>query len=219
MAKMLAVMYATHRPPRMEIVLRLLEKAKIDYKIYNDGGPWFFGLKLVTALRAAREETTYSHIFLMDAFDVLVLASHDEILNRWKEFNHPWVCNAEVNCWPKASKGPMHPAVPTYWRYLNSGAYIAEREYLATILDAWKADQAERTYDQDWLMDEFLAHPESIMLDTDCKLFQTLCGCEWLLKMGPGQVHNKFTGTDPAVIHYNGGSDIEKIKYIWDSVL
>jgi hypothetical protein len=199
----------------------LLVKKIADYKglpVHLYTGPWRgFIEKLLMVQRAAKELTQYTHLMLIDAYDVIVMGSADEILERYLEFNHPFVCQGEVNCWPDANKEPQYPACSTPWRFLNSGLYVAERKYLGQIWE--KQGPIDITVDdQRWLTDVFLNDPGCILLDTECKLFQGLLGSQHLLEMVGGRLHNKKTDTYPLLAHHHGGADIrdEFARKLWE---
>lgn len=214
--KLLAVLYASERNEKVEIVIRTLEAHWITYKLYGQGRWRGFGEKLLMSYEVAKKETDYTHILHIDAFDVIVLGRPDQLLERFLEFDHPWVSCAEVNCWPDAARAGDYPACDSPWRYLNSGAYLAERQYLADCLERWGGARINPAADdQRFLTDRYLQEPGVILLDTGCRLFQSLLGGWHLFDSGPGWLHNRLTGTHPLVLHHNGGADIRQLKDIW----
>lgn len=197
------------------LVKKIADKKGLPIHLYT--GPWRgFGEKLVTGQRAVRELTQYTHLMLLDAYDVIVMASAEEMLSRFMEFGHPFVCQAELNCWPDREKTDRYPPCETTWRFLNSGLYIAEREYLGALW-AKHGPIDPAVYDQRWVTDVFLNDPGSILLDTKCSLFQSLLGVQHLLEMVDGKLRNKETGTFPMVAHHHGGADIrdEFARRLW----
>lgn len=159
----------------------------------------------------------YTHLMFIDCADVVLLAGPDEIMERWFEFNHPWVYNAEQFIWtPESHKPEDYPTPDVKYRYLNSGASIGEIGHMRHWLNTWGRPvrlTGPGEGDQDWVVNRYLeSYPDAIMLDTNCDLFQTMCGS--LVEpnphcvMTPGQVHNIVTDTYPLIIHFNGGDDI-----------
>lgn len=179
-----------------------------------------FTAKIRWARRCARELTQYTHLMLIDARDVVVLASPDVIMERFLEFDHPWVCNAEPFIWPPGMYLPeRYPKCDTPYRYLNSGAYIAEREHLLDCLTRWPDGGEElkefmkgRNEDGPYFSEKYLNEPGSIKLDHNCELFQCMCGSQVgekpFVTVEPGHVHNRVTDTYPLIIHFNGGTNI-----------
>jgi hypothetical protein len=187
-----------------------LHRHGIPWNLYT-GGWRGYGMKIHKALEASRTVDS-EHLLVMDAYDVLVLAGTDEILAQFERFAHPWVCCAENNIWPDADKAALYPPAPTQWRYLNSGAFIAETRYLRTMLEAWRADLVAVTEDdQRWYTGQFLSHPGAIVLDTGCRLFQSMLANTAaerakLLDMNQERTvcRNLVTGAEPLILHFNG---------------
>jgi hypothetical protein len=190
-----------------------------------------FTAKLWWAHRCAAELTRYTHLMLIDARDVVLLAGPDEVLSCFLEFDHPWVCAAEPNIWPTGMYEPEdYPLCDTPYRYLNSGAYIAEREHLLACFERWPAAGVSpdvrvlvaKGEDGPWLTEQYLMEPGSILLDHNCELFQCACGSRIgpspIIQAGPGVVYNRVTKSFALVIHANGGDDITAPDWrvLWD---
>lgn len=182
-----------------------------------------FVSKLIFGDQMAHELTEFTHLMYVDARDVVVLAGPDEVMERWEQFNHPWVFNAEPFIWTPGSFQPEdYPTPDCFYRYLNSGAFIAERKHLARWFDRWAIPLNLPTGDQDWMAARFIEdYPDAIALDVNCELFQCMCGSlmtdEPHCTMEPGKVRNDLTGTEPLVIHFNGGDDITDVdrRELW----
>lgn len=198
------------------LVKKIAEERGVPLHAYT--GPWRgFGEKLLMGQRASAELTQYTHLMLIDAFDVIVMASAGEILTRFMEFGHPFVCQAEINCWPDREKSSRFPACDSHWKYLNSGLYVVERKYLGSL---WQKHGPidPSVYDQRWVIDVFLNDPGCIMLDTGCVLFQSLHGSQQHLEMRGKRLYNRCTGTYPLVAHHQGGADIRDdfARKLWE---
>jgi len=167
-----------------------------------------FALKLKTVYNLAQKSTKFSHIMFVDARDVVLLGTPDQVLERFLEFDHPWVCGAEVNLWPVNSfPKDVFPPSSTCWRFLNSGAYVANREHLLSCFEKWPEIPNDAD-DQRWLASRYLENPDDILLDTKCKLIQNMCGSDHLMYMEYGRAYNMLTHTEPLIVHFNGGTDI-----------
>lgn len=213
---LLAVLYASYHNQKVANVTGILAKQGIEYKLYGEGQWRGFGEKLLAAHEAATTMTSYTHILFLDAHDTICLGRAGEILERFVSFQHPWVCCSEVGCWPDAYRAEKYPPCDTPWRYLNSGAYLAERKYLADCLGRWGGSGlSPHLDDQRFLTDYYLGEPGSILLDTGCRLFQSLMGGFHLFTLSSGKLHNQSTDTDPLVLHWNGGGNIEEVKILW----
>jgi hypothetical protein len=212
---LIAVMHASPHNARSRFVQHLCEKQNIPVKIYSP--PWQGLLsKITTALQASRELTDASHILFIDAYDIVPLARPDVIMERFAAFQHPFVMNAEPHIWPPNSFTPEdYPPCESVWRYLNSGAFLAEREYLRECLERWGNPFGWPSgNDQDWYATHFLKEPGCIKLDTKCELFQCLIGGWWAFDTAPGKLHNTKTNTDPVILHHNGGGSLAEDRIL-----
>jgi len=166
-----------------------------------------FATKLKCVHEMAKFFTRFTHIMFVDARDVVLLGTPDQVLKRFLEFDHPWVCGAEVNLWPVDSfPRDVFPKSSTCWRFLNSGAYVANREHLLACFEKWP-DIPNDADDQRWLAERFL-EGNDILLDYKCKLIQNMCGSDHLMFMEYGRAYNMLTHTEPLIVHFNGGTDI-----------
>lgn len=169
----------------------------------------------------------YTHLMFVDCADVVLLAGPDEIMERYFEFNHPWVYNAEEFIWSPDSFQPEdYPTPNVKYRYLNAGVSIGEIGHMFKWLDAWGRPGWIPTGDQDWLAARFIeSYPNAIKLDTNCDLFQCCCGSQVepdpFVVLSPGKVYNRITDTYPLIIHFNGGTDItdSERRPLWEHYL
>ena len=211
--------------PKTAAITDILHKWGYDYRPYVDllwyGWPskvYYYTDYVKTLLGEA------THIMFIDSSDVVLLCGPDELMERWAAFDHPWVYNAEPHIWPPNSFTPEdYPTPMVNNRYINGGAYIGEVEHVAYWYDQWTQTPivCEKS-DQHWMAERFLKHwPDAIKLDTNCDLFQCMCGNDWNVTVTPGHLHNNMTGTDPAVIHFNGGTDITALdrRGLWDCLI
>ena len=196
------------------------------FEVYQKIDPnWHdWGTKLSFAAETCRELVDYTHILFLDARDVILLAGPDEVMERYYQFNHPWVYGTQDSIWPIPSPfGPEdYPPCRSGYRYLNGGMCLGERKHMERYYrqwtDNWTVDISKGVHsEQLWMATRFLeGYPEAIKLDNNCELFQCPTG-HWC-KIMPGRLHNELTGTDPLVIHFNGGRDVTtpERKILWN---
>ncbi len=159
------------------------------------------------ALKSAGFDT----IAFVDAFDVLVFGGPESVEPHWNGSGAIMSC--EKACWPDGDKANRYPPNPkSDWRYINSGGYIANIDFMGDVLLAGceKADD-----DQRWMTDQYLAHLEDglVRRDDGCELFQSLAHCfsfphqSWrdIFEIRDGKPWNKSTNTKPFAWHANGG--------------
>jgi hypothetical protein len=215
--------------PKVKAVNSILQRYGYDHEMRVD--PLWFGWpsKLINYIDMVRNlDKSYTHVMFVDGADVMVMATPDEVMSKFFEFEHPWVYNAEPHIWsPGSFKPEDYPTPQVTYRYLNSGACIGERKHILKWYEIWTEgftkDPDCIKGDQDWVAERYIRHyPDAIKLDTNCELFQTGCGSRMrpnpILKITPGLVYNKETNTFPMIIHANGGDDItsEDWRILWN---
>lgn len=222
---MITILFASYGHRKLNRVLWCLDQHQLRYHVYR--GQWRgFGTKLNAAYQATLDFPEEKHILFIDAYDVVVTAGEGKILERFRELDHPWVCSTEPFIWPQGSFAPEQypPKDPpnTNWPYINSGAYLAERDYLQSCFERWKAQDGEIPYgceDQPYLFGHWLKEPGVFKLDMGCRLFQSLIGGWWAFEIpGLWKFHNKQVDSWPLILHHNGGGDIEdnNVRPVWD---
>ncbi|MCE5319251.1 MAG: hypothetical protein LLG04_18045 [Parachlamydia sp.] len=75
-------------------------------------------------------------VLLVDAFDVLILASPETLLERFLEMQNPCAIGAEKICYPFSHLKKRFPPSPTRFKYLNSGTVMGYAGYLKKMLNA-----------------------------------------------------------------------------------
>lgn len=188
--------------------VRSCERAGLAPLVLGYGEGWRgFGYRLRQVYGAAR--ALRGTVLYVDAFDVVLAGSREEILSRYQSFGSPWVVNAETNCWPDLSRAVEYPDTLSRYRYLNAGAWIGEAEYIAEQLAAAGADRVpDDLNDQRFLTDLFLSDPSRLTLDTGCRLFQTLYRAGDDLHQADGVWRNLDTDSAPLIFHGNGGAEM-----------
>jgi len=213
--------------PKTLAVASILHHHGFDYSLKLDWLWCGWISKLWHMMDTVADLAGYTHLMFIDCADVVVLAGPDEIMERYFEFGHPWIYNSEPFIWTPDSFQPEdYPTPNVTYRYLNAGASIGEIGHMHKWLDTWGRPSFTHIGDQNWLAARFIeSYPNAIKLDTNCELFQCMCGS--LVEpnphciMRPGRVYNTVTGTWPLIIHFNGGDDVttEDRSYLWEHYL
>lgn len=184
-------------------------------------GTWSKVVGLREALPTIRSKGV-SHLLLTDGYDVVANGPEDELYRHVPPAGA--LFSAECWCWPAPELEPLYPPAPTPYRFLNSGGYLAEIEYLGDYLLAGPDLTPDQTggrpdlcrEDQTWFTHKFLGDPANCRLDYRCEVFQTL-GSGVVTDDRPhyvtfdfvtGRVRNKDTGTTPLFVHGNGRADM-----------
>lgn len=219
--KIVAVLCSTQENEGLRRSKASLSKNGIDVVVFGMGEAWQGnGMKQVAALSVARQSLgKYDLVLSMDAWDTLCFASHDEIVSKFWSFGHPMVVSAERNCWPDAKMASRYPSIATnsQYRFVNGGGYIAQTEYLVTMLEEWGVSKDFRQEsDQRFLTQVFLKNPRCMRLDTECVIFQTL----WELTsadfiQGGRRIINKENFSMPCIAHGNGHANMD---WCWEMI-
>ncbi len=190
-----------------------LEKIYLSTSIFGLNQNWLgLGWKLKIVARAL-EYVDSDLVLFADAFDSIIVHREDEIVKKFREFNHPFVCSAETNCHPDSRIASFYPVAPTRYRFLNSGGWIAEVDYARDLFRRLKIeDLPDDDNDQRFLANAFVRDPSILKLDYQCEIFQSLWNAQQDLSFDPVRgIFNHLTNTTPSVFHGNGGSDMTQV--------
>ena len=156
-------------------------------------------------------------VCFIDAYDVLVNSTVDNMVTRFLSYDTDLVIGAELNCYPECYKSKFDiyassTSIPTLYKYINSGGYIGYVHAINKIFN-WKQPAEIYTIckfggDQAYFIEYFLQnhHLERIKLDFKCILFQNMHLVSWdEIKFSGGAVKNTILNNTPVFIHFNGG--------------
>lgn len=171
---------------------------------------------LKRAIEQGRVPTKY--LLFSDAWDVVFAQSPDEALARFLGFEAGIVWNSEKNCFPDAWLADKHPPVVPY-RFLNSGFGVGETSIFLASLRDMHADEITGDYTnldgarinpccQNYWMREFLFGRQSIRLDYNCTIAQTmhLVDEDELSFEANDKIRNKLFRVCPVAFHFNGNA-------------
>lgn len=140
--------------------------------------------------------------------------------------------STEKACYPHPAWSVKHPPSESPWRFLNGGGVCGPIKLMIEYYQRYNLCQVNGMNGQAYLQQQFfqaVADGFPVRLDTECRIFQTLAFAdesefEWLTNfkgikhfVGLEQVedrellHNKITGTTPAVLHGNGLTEMKHI--------
>ena len=185
-----------------------------DLKMF--GGNWQKWENFKTKLDILLEElpkykNKYDLVLFTDARDVMYWKGKKYIKKvlekEFKDFK--MVINAETNCYPnKDLKEAQDKIESGKYRYLNSGMFVGEIDFVIDVLKKCKEDGLDD--DQESFQNIYLEMPEYIKLDSNCELFQVM----WDEEFGRSAnfdiiFNNKFiynveTNTYPCIFHSPG---------------
>lgn len=102
-------------------------------------------------------------IFFSDAYDTLIVANENEILEKFKKFNCPLVFSSEHNCWPFEGLSKKYKYKSYYNNYLNSGGFIGEASYVKYLLEKYTSSPSHYNLFEKllWSLKGFLSREDS----------------------------------------------------------
>lgn len=207
--------------PGYQMLVKSLEKFGWDWEVCGTQYQ-AFGSKMVNAYNYAKQ-TDCTHLFIVDAYDVVALGTMDEALDKIPN-KDIILFNSEKNCWPFEQWADLYPECDTPYRYLNGGMAFVEVSRFVRMFEANPITNQDN--DQVILAKTYLTERDwyDMRLDTGCVVFQTLCGTNWdefLIDFEWRDVHgnshnehrvlNKNTKTFPIFFHGNGLHPMDKI--------
>lgn len=191
---------------------------KFRHSLEHNGWPYniignnymAYGSKMVNAYEFAKQND-YTHLFILDAYDVVVTAPMKEVLDKIGDLETV-MFNAEKACWPYPKWKERYPEVESEWKYLNGGAAFVSVPIFIKMFEDNPIKHSDN--DQVNLAEIYLTKRDkyNMKLDNNCEIFQSIAFAnsdEFLLD-GEG-LYNPKTGTHPKVFHGNGGTDMEGI--------
>lgn len=167
--------------------------------------------KIVSVHQAIKSLPDDEIVCFMDAFDVVICGGEKDIIEKYNAFGKELVFSAELNCFPEEYKSQYPEYTGSKYRFLNAGGYIGTKRAINACL-TWKSFDYQsqlcaRGTDQAYMHEYFLAHTDTVALDTRCTLFQSVYRVRWTdLICTEGRVLNKVLDTRPCFLHFNGGA-------------
>ncbi len=120
-------------------------------------------------------------ILFTDAYDTMFLADEQEIINKFQRFKSPLVFSAEINCWPDTKLVKLYPPGTDghFFKYLNSGGFIGESQYIRELIEKYygdnQIDHLVYKWSNQYVWNQiYLKEQDNIKLDHKGEIFYTL---------------------------------------------
>lgn len=173
----------------------------MDLTVLGLGEPWRgFGMKIILTAEYLKTLEGYTHFIFIDAYDTLFLKPI---------ITYPGgiIFSTEKHKWPNPSA--PYPPTDKVWAYLNSGSYIAP---VINFLEIVEKNPVKYEDDDQGYFTNLYLKGEPIELDTECALFQSYAFEQpGDFALSDGLLTNNITKTKPAIIHFNGKCQNQKI--------
>ncbi|CEP02364.1 DUF5672 domain-containing protein [Plasmodiophora brassicae] len=178
--------------------------------------------KIPVTLDELRQHDPDDIVMFVDAYDVLLVDTEANIVDKFLAMNEPVVFTAEKGCWPFMDGRPdgericqdEYPASPTPYRYLNSGGWIGYAGAAVKAFEEMMAlpEASAKAIDQELASLVLLHGRARVALDHRASIFQSvhLSVDDLVVEHEPSQGNldsrwrNRVTGTYPSVLHFNG---------------
>ena len=166
---------------------------------WRNGGN--FSIKLIKQKEYVATKNYDDIVLFTDAWDVICLGDCSTLYKRFIKFNKDLVFGAEKACSPDGVKAPLYKTKDVLFPYLNSGFFIGKAGVIKKYLESYNG---EKTQDQIYWTDIYLANQDTIALDTNADLVLNL----WDTDVNTYKIDNSFTytvtNTKPLFVHANG---------------
>jgi len=194
--------------PGFQQLKRSLDRFGWGYDVIK-GQYYGYGSKMVRAYEYAKK-TDCTHLFIVDAYDIVMLGTMEEALSKIKE-KDCILFNAEKGCWPYGEWADRYPVVNSDWKYLNGGAAFVNVEQFIEMFESQPIKETDN--DQVNLAEMFLSKRFNFKLDNNCECFQSIAfeSKDDFFYGEDGRLQNLKTGAKPVVIHGNGRTDMSLI--------
>ena len=195
MQKIKVITVATADTPQLQALIRSAKRHGMDLTVLGLGENWQgFGMKVILTREYLKTLTGYTHFIFVDAYDTLFLKPVTEVPDYI-------LFSAEKGCWPDADKASEYPGISSQWKYLNSGTYSAPIDDYLFYTDNYPIVMADD--DQRYFTNMFLKEKD-IFINDNCTLFQSYAFAAEGDFSITDVLTNNITGTQPAIIHFNG---------------
>lgn len=189
-----------------------------------------FGTKIIESYKYIKEYCMdYDLVVFGDAYDTVVLAEPEKIINRWEGFNlitketFGMILSAEKAAWPHSQVSYYYDKVEgTPFQYVNSGTWIANPRFFVNMLEKFGLPSYEED-DQAYFTKLYLRKGEKygVILDNFAEIF--LCTAHSnersFTNLEKGLVRSNETKMVPSIIHFNGRTHSEpQVKHIVDFI-
>ena len=220
---------ATHSDEYFPILLESCNKHGIDLEVLGFGKKWGgFTMKINLIREYLNTLSNDDIVFVIDAFDVIVLQNKETMYKRFKEANKPIIISLdgdsdEIDFMLTYYRRKIFQDCRSY--YLNAGAYCgyvyALKELFSKICTEYNCSKLEQ--DDQVMLSNICNQYENkdLDLDLDSNIFLTLFRKHTFTndidfqRDNDGHIVNKL-GIEPCFIHCPGGANLDKVARLYN---
>lgn len=185
-----------------------LKKFGYEYHVLN--APFRFGGQSPHIYEWAKEQDPGLWFLYTDAYDTVAQRKYPDMMMP-EDSKMKMLISVEKACFPHPDLAPKYPPAPAEWKYVNGGGWLTTAGYFRNLFETGCYAKEGQSNDQLWLHHEFLNNQDEILLDTQCKIFQSIAfEGSTDFTYGVRLMNNRLL-TEAAFIHGNGRTDMSRI--------
>lgn len=176
----------------------------------------------VTRLIQELESVHEQYMLYTDASDTWFTGGKDAIMEGFASYGARLLISAERECYPFPDLHDQFPDDVGVYRFPNAGQFMGETAYVLDVLrdiDATyhgRHDYNDQAY---WLCGFADGRIQDGKIDHQCRVFQTTAnetiGEDIEFSQGVARLRNMITGTNPSLVHFNGGGKEERMNEVF----
>ncbi|KKM05780.1 hypothetical protein LCGC14_1750620 [marine sediment metagenome] len=180
---------------------RCLEYYGIPYVVIGKDIPVFQGQEKLKKIIEFIPSVKTEYFMLLDSDDIFIVDGFEEIINTYeRRLDCKMLFNAEGWSFPKGEnelKQFEESVAPkdNPFKYLNSGAWISNTEFLHSIYDTLLEVDSKRAIDQSVFKELYKIFYPQIKIDYGCEYFQSVPWSTWFSKYYPGRMNLELEET------------------------
>ena len=168
-------------------------------------------------------------VLSVDPFDVVFLTGMEEIEEKFRSLNTPFLCgalklrsfNAKVYDYEFNRTSLPPPVNPGGYNFLNAGAWISTAGYSFSLLSKMigSGQLGACDMDQEAFTAQYLTDRSVLDIDWGCLLFQNILFSDFIsrrpnledIQFTEERIRNRCTGSEPSLLHASGNVVLKKI--------
>lgn len=224
------IAYGTEKQAYFDLFIKSCQRFGIDPVILGWGERWEGTCKkLVSISNYIKDLAEDEMILSVDPFDVIFLSGMEEIEEKFREQDAPFLCgalklhsfNASVYDHEFNRTFLPTPSTPTGYNFLNAGTWISTAGYASRLLTKLSCDGQLQAcdIDQEVFTALYIIDSSALDIDWNCQIFHNLLFTNFVtrrpdlsdIEFKEGKIRNIGTGSTPSILHASGNVIMKEI--------